>query len=124
MVHSGPELSTSIQAIKGVGPHMTKVLSKKGIRTLEDALYNLPRAYEDRSRLSSVRELRPGQPGTVLVRVVSQNQRRQGKKNRFEALVTDGTGTLVLNWFFSFPSLKDDFAVGSQHLVYGELKFF
>ena len=103
---------------------MTKVLSKKGIRTLEDALYNLPRAYEDRSRLSSVRELRPGQPGTVLVRVVSQNQRRQGKKNRFEALVTDGTGTLVLNWFFSFPSLKDDFAVGSQHLVYGELKFF
>ena len=42
------ELSTPIQFMKGVGPKLAGVLKKKGIETVEDALYFLPRKYEDR----------------------------------------------------------------------------
>ena len=41
-------LSTPIQYVKGVGPKLSKILERKGIQTVEDALYFLPRAYEDR----------------------------------------------------------------------------
>src|ERR1044072_3697818 len=59
-----PELSSSIQYIKGVGPQLAKVLTRKGIRTIEDALYFLPRTYEDRSRLTPIRDLVPGTSAT------------------------------------------------------------
>ncbi len=38
------DLQTSIQFIKGVGPRLSEILKKKNIRTVEDALYFLPRA--------------------------------------------------------------------------------
>ncbi len=35
-------LQTPVQYVKGVGPKLSKVLERKGIRTVEDALYFLP----------------------------------------------------------------------------------
>ena len=41
--------------------------AKKGVHTYEDALYFLPRAYEDRRRLTKIAEALPGQPATIRV---------------------------------------------------------
>ena len=57
-------LLTPIQYVKGVGPKIASLLERKGIRTVEDALYFLPRAYEDRRNLKKISELRAGQKET------------------------------------------------------------
>ena len=57
-------LSTPIQYVKGVGPKLSAFLERKGIRTVEDALYFLPRAYEDRRNLKKISELRAGRRET------------------------------------------------------------
>jgi len=44
-------LASPIQFVKGVGPKLASLFEKKGIRTIEDALYFLPRCYEDRRKL-------------------------------------------------------------------------
>lgn len=119
-----PELAQSIQFIKGVGPKLAKVFSKKGIQTLEDALYFLPRAYQDRSTIVPIAQLRVGEEATVLAEVVSFSQTNQGRKKRTQAIVKDESGNLILNWFFGYPSLKADFTKGQKILLHGEVRAF
>src|SRR5512139_1180729 len=45
--YSRNRLLTPVQYVKGVGPRLAQLLEKKGIRTVEDGLYVLPRGYED-----------------------------------------------------------------------------
>ncbi|MCX6102202.1 MAG: DNA helicase RecG, partial [Proteobacteria bacterium] len=100
-------LSTDIQFIKGVGPKLAKVLSKKGIATIEDALYFIPRGYEDRRKITKCRELIPNRSATILVKVIAQREIRQGRGSRLEVVVGDDTGQLVLSWFQSYPHLRE-----------------
>ena len=64
-------LSTSVRELKGVGPKLAQLLAKKGVHNYEDALYFLPRAYEDRRRITLVQDLLPGMPATVFGKIVS-----------------------------------------------------
>ena len=51
--------------IKGIGPRLAEVnFPKKGFQRLEDALYFLPGAYEDRRRITAMANLRPGEKVT------------------------------------------------------------
>ncbi len=118
------ELSSPIQYIKGVGPHLAKALAKKGIETLEDALYFIPRDYEDRRHITLIKNLLPGTTAIVLGQVVSNRVIRQGRQNRFEAVLTDGTGDLHLVWFHAYPSLKSEFEKGQSFVICGEVKYF
>src|SRR4030067_1577636 len=82
--HFRNRLLTPIQYVKGVGPRLAKLFEKKGIRTVEDALYFLPRCYEDRRNLKKISELHPGRRETGLGEVLHsrvafyQGRRRRG----------------------------------------------
>jgi ATP-dependent DNA helicase RecG len=118
-------LSSSIQYIKGVGPKLAKVLSKKGIETIEDALYFIPRTYEDRSRITRMGDLSPGMSATVFGKVISSRRiKGRGRSSRFEATLSDSTGSVILTWFHAYPALVEDFPNGATILVYGEVRFF
>ena len=54
-------LSTQLQYLKGVGPQRAKLLEKKGLTTVEDALFFLPTRHEDRTRLTPLRSIQVGQ---------------------------------------------------------------
>ena len=58
--HQNKPLTTSIQYIKGVGPVISEMLGKKGIHTILDALYFLPRKYEDRRTIKKIADCIPG----------------------------------------------------------------
>ena len=45
-------LVTPLQYLKGVGPQRAKQLERKGLRTVEDALFFVPVRHEDRSRFT------------------------------------------------------------------------
>jgi ATP-dependent DNA helicase RecG len=54
-------LATALQYVKGVGPQRAKLLAKKGLETVEDALFFLPIRHEDRTRLTPLRSIQGGQ---------------------------------------------------------------
>src|SRR2546428_1981040 len=64
-------LASEVKYLKGVGPARAEILASRGIRTVEDLLYYSPFRYEDRTRLTPIRDLVPGQTTTVLANVLA-----------------------------------------------------
>jgi ATP-dependent DNA helicase RecG len=125
--HFRNRLLTPIQYVKGIGPKLAKVLGKKGIQTVEDAIYFLPRCYEDRRNLRPISELRTGRQetgfGEVLLSGVVFYQNR--KRRVFEVAVGDGTGVIRLKWFRGNERyLRDRFRKGRKMIFSGEVRWF
>ena len=64
-------LTTPIRYIKGVGPKIALLLKKKGVETVEDALYNLPLRYEDRRTIKRIAGLQIGERGVGEAQVIA-----------------------------------------------------
>jgi len=125
--HFKNRLLTPIQYVKGVGPKLARLFEKKGIRTVEDGLYFLPRAYEDRRHLKKISELRAGGKetgfGEIMLSGTAFFQNR--KKKVFEVLVGDGSGMITLKWFHGNEQyLKERFKKGRRLIFSGEVRRF
>jgi ATP-dependent DNA helicase RecG len=120
------ELKTPMQFIKGVGPKLADILAKKGIATVEDALFHLPNRYEDRRELKKVAELRPGATYAFFATVVSADaQTTKGGRRYFEAIVRDDTGSIALKWFHFHPAfMKKTWYPGRSGIFIGDVAQF
>ncbi len=65
------KLTSEVKYLKGVGPTRAELLAARGIHTVEDLLYYTPFRYEDRTRLTAVSDLVPGQTATILANVLT-----------------------------------------------------
>jgi len=94
-------LESEVKYLKGVGPARAQMLATRAIRTLEDLLYYTPFRYEDRLRLTAVRDLVIGQTATVLVEVLSAGLMRTRRSGIFiyDLAARDRTGMLRCKWF-------------------------
>jgi len=116
-------LATPLQFIKGAGPKLAGALARKGINTVEDALYLLPNRYEDRRELRPVAKLRPGCIEVFHAEVISADAVANRKGRRFfEAIVGDGSGTITLKWFNYNPAwMKKSWRAGRWGIFTGEV---
>ncbi|MFH1626311.1 MAG: DEAD/DEAH box helicase, partial [Pseudomonadota bacterium] len=119
------ELSTLIQFVKGVGPKWESILKKKGIETVEDALYFLPRTYEDRRNIKPISRLEVGIKETVLGEIVrlGVTPYKRRRKGIFEMVVGDRSGTITAKWF-TYSYLKKRFKKGDRVILSGEIKVY
>ncbi|MFA4991961.1 MAG: ATP-dependent DNA helicase RecG [Candidatus Omnitrophota bacterium] len=116
------DLKISARFIKGVGPSKLKVLNRLGIETVEDLLFCFPRRYEDRSRIKSVAEVRPGNLETIKVKVLTFGDRTTKKgMNIFQMAVGDSRGVIHATWF-NQPYMKDKFKIGEELILYGKVE--
>ena len=124
---AAPSRGPLSQPIGGSGirvpPRLVEGLSRKGLERVGDLLFLLPRTYEDRRRLSTLRELRPGERGVAVgtVRMARELMIRPGKRG-FQAVLADDTGSIALTWFQSGPWMKSRVPVGKRLIVSGELR--
>ena len=116
---------TSIQYIKGVGPRISEMLGKKGIQTIGDALYFLPRKYEDRRSIKKVADCIPNRTEIVRGRIsmIHVVPYRRGRKRVFEIGVSDDTGMIVAKWFhFNDRYMRQKFKKDQHVILTGEVK--
>ncbi len=116
---------TPVQFVKGVGPRLGSVFASRDIATVKDLLTFFPRAYEDRTRILTIKELQEGQRCTVSVKILSARKARtrQGRTT-LEVRCTDDTGVLTLKWFHVPYGLDSRFTAGSQHMVTGPVTLY
>ena len=62
----GPD--DNVVSLKGVGEKQAAAFLRLGVRTVGELLRLYPRAYEDRRRLYTIRELIPGEPCRFVAR--------------------------------------------------------
>ncbi len=119
------DLQTPIQYIKGVGPRLSEILKKKNIRTVEDALYFLPRFYQDRRQIKTISQLSVGKVETVMGTVRQAEMSYYRKRRTFELTIGDETGTLVAKWFHFNPRyMKGRFRKGMRLILSGEINLY
>ena len=121
-------LSTPIQYVKGVGPRLAELLKKKGIDTVEDALYFIPRDYEDRRNIKPISKARIGEKETLKGKIIGLSLVSYNRRKVLEMVISDGTGAIIAKWFnFNQPYLnylKKKFEPGQEVIVSGKVEAF
>mgnify|MGYP001828414097 CR=1 FL=1 len=119
----------SVEVLKGVGPGVAARLEKLGIYHVQDLLFHLPLRYEDRTRVVAIGSLQHGQHA-VIEGVIDHSEVRYGGKRRggrggrsLLCHVADGTGSLLLRFFYFNATQQANLTRGVRVRCYGEARF-
>lgn len=112
---------TPVTVLKGVGPALAEKLAKVGLENLQDVLFHLPSRYQDRTRITPIGALRPGQDAVVAGVVMAANV-VMGKRRSLLVRIQDGSGGLTLRFFHFSMAQKNALAKGVQVRCYGEVR--
>ena len=114
-MHKQP-INLPITALSGVGTALAIRLGELGIYRVFDMLMHLPRDYEDRSRIIPMRELSDGMTCMVAGTVTDVQKGRNG----LLVCLTDGSGTIGLKFFKTYPALLQIMTVGAKLSAFGK----
>ncbi|MCQ4272487.1 ATP-dependent DNA helicase RecG [Pseudomonas kuykendallii] len=110
-----------VTALKGVGAALAEKLAKVGLENLQDVLFHLPLRYQDRTRVTPIGALRPGQDA-VIEGIVAGADVVMGRRRSLLVRLQDGSGTLSLRFFHFSQAQKDGLKRGSHLRCYGEVR--
>ncbi|WP_339055534.1 ATP-dependent DNA helicase RecG [Fusobacterium animalis] len=97
-------------------------LKSLGINTIYDLIYYFPRAYDDRTNIKKIGELKFNEYVVVKATVMSAvNLTVRSGKKIVKAMVTDGTGIMEILWF-GMPYIKKSLKIGEEYLFIGQTK--
>ncbi|PKH86050.1 ATP-dependent DNA helicase RecG [Colwellia sp. Bg11-28] len=110
-----------LSTLKGVGPSLAEKLEKIGLLSVQDMLFHLPLRYEDKTRITTVRDLLVG-TSTNIIGEITDSQITHGKRRMLVVTLHDGTGSIQLCFFSFSASQKNSLAIGKTIRCYGEVK--
>lgn len=111
----------ALSTLKGVGPSMVAKLERIGLLSVQDLLFHLPLRYEDRTRVTTIRDCLPG-THTNIIGEITNNQVTNGKRRMLVVTLNDGTGDVQLCFFSFSASQKNSLSIGRAIRCYGEIK--
>jgi ATP-dependent DNA helicase RecG len=116
-------LESSVTVISGIGPAIAEKLERLGVKTIRDLLYLFPRRYDDYSNLRPINRLQYGDEVTIMGTVWDAGDKRvRGGAAIFQAIISDGSGTIQCTWFN--PYLSSQIKRGVQIVVSGKVTEF
>ncbi|HXE65979.1 MAG TPA: ATP-dependent DNA helicase RecG [Rhodanobacteraceae bacterium] len=111
-----------VSTLPGVGPALADILRKLGIERVQDLWFHLPLRYEDRTRITSIRDLVAGESAQV-EGVVEAIQTGFRPRPQLRVAITDGSReTLVLRFFHFRRQQAQQFAPGVRLRCYGAVR--
>ena len=97
-------------------------LKSLGINTIYDLIYYFPRAYDDRTNIKKIGELKFNEYVVLKATVMSAvNLTVRSGKKIVKAMVSDGTGMMEILWF-GMPYIKKSLRIGEEYLFIGQTK--
>ncbi|HKT42441.1 MAG TPA: ATP-dependent DNA helicase RecG [Rhodanobacteraceae bacterium] len=115
----GPAAASTLP---GVGPALAETLRKLGIERVQDLWFHLPLRYEDRTRITSMRDLVAGESVQV-EGVVEAIQTGFRPRPQLRVAITDASReTLVLRFFHFRRQQAQQFVPGVRLRCYGAVR--
>ncbi len=114
-------IPTDLCALRGVGPALAEKLNRLHVYQPEDLLFLLPQRYEDRTRLTPIGGLLPGNSAVVegeieLTEIVYRRRRS------LLCRISDGTGSLTLRFFYFSRAQQAGLERGGRIRCYGSAR--
>jgi ATP-dependent DNA helicase RecG len=122
MEHSPDPGHAPVTSLPGVGPALAETLSKLGIERVQDLWFHLPLRYEDRTRITAIRDLVAGESAQVegVVEAVETGFRYRPQLR--VAIGDDSRATLVLRFFHFRRQQAQQFSPGTRLRCFGPIR--
>jgi len=120
-------LAAPARTLPGIGPAFAERLAEKGLATVEDLLWTLPRRYDDvrnAQPLAAACALDEGKRATFVASVASSRMifargRRWAEVRLGEIDLTGGAASAVVRWFNVFAGIEKRMPPGAQVVLSG-----
>jgi ATP-dependent DNA helicase RecG len=114
-----------VSTLPGIGPKIREKLERLGIYNKQQLLFHLPIRYEDRTRISPIGSLQPGQrvliEGDILQTGAGFRSRGRSRRQLLVKL-SDDTGLLTLRFFHFNASQQARLQQGTRLRCFGEVR--
>ena len=110
-----------LTALKAAGAALAEKFARVGLENLQDILFHLPLRYQDRTRVTPIGALRPGQDA-VIEGVVAGADIVMGRRRSLLVRLQDGSGTLSLRFYHFSQAQRDGLKRGTSLRCYGEAR--
>lgn len=104
-----------------MGPRNAERLARIGLRTVQDLLFHLPLRYQDRTRITPIGALHPGDQA-VIEGVIKLTQIQFAKRRMLLSRMSDGSGLLTLRFFHFNATQQATLARGARVRCFGEVR--
>jgi len=115
-------LATPLQFLKGVGPERAKLLARKGLETVSDALFFVPIRHEDRTRFTPLRALHVGESVTCSGVIAGVSPPPPGRRRApLALLLRDDSGYATATLFAGRHYLQRVLSRGQRLVLHGKV---
>ncbi|HKR76894.1 MAG TPA: ATP-dependent DNA helicase RecG [Rhodanobacter sp.] len=111
-----------VSSLPGVGPALAALLQKLGLERVQDLWFHLPLRYEDRTCVTAIADLHPGQSAQVVGTVEAVERGFRYRPQLKVAIGDDSRQTLQLRFFHFNRAQAEQLAPGARLLCFGEVR--
>ena len=106
--------------LKGIGPSIVEKLNLIGIFNLRDLCFHLPFGYQDRTKISNISDLQPGDEKLIKVKILSV-QAVYIPRKMLVLKSADLHSNINIRFFYFHPAQTKQLKAGSELLCYGKV---
>ncbi len=110
-----------VTELKGVGARNAEKLVKLNIASVQDLLFHLPLRYQDRTRIQPIGAVRRGDQ-VVIEGEVDLAEIKFGRRRSLLVRISDGTGGIILRFFYFSNAQRQALARGVRLRCFGEVR--
>lgn len=111
-----------LSSLPGVGPALAAALERLGLACVQDLWFHLPLRYEDKTCVTAIADLRPGDRVQV-VGSIEEVERGFRYRPQLKVAIGDGAGhTLQLRFFHFRRAQLEQLQPGTRLLCFGEVR--
>jgi ATP-dependent DNA helicase RecG len=114
-------LLQSCNILSGIGSQILQKLNHLAIFSVYDLLLHLPYRYQDRTRITSIADLRLEHPA-VVQGVIVESYWLSGKRRIYHCKIADASGEMVMRFFHMPPFLQKRLFKSQTIKAFGEVK--
>ncbi|MEE2765362.1 MAG: ATP-dependent DNA helicase RecG [Candidatus Neomarinimicrobiota bacterium] len=118
------DLDSHLSILSGVGSHRAEIFSDHHVVSVRDLLYYFPRRHLDRTTVTQIRNLIRGESCSIIGQVETLGVKPTRRGKIFQAIISDGTGLLMLTWFNGIRYVKRLFKMGDRLAVHGKVEWY
>ena len=115
------EILSPVKSLKGVGEVIASRLQKKGVGTVYDLLYFLPRSYQDRRKIIPIHRIKSGETALIRGRIRGLRKIRMRNRPILEMIIGNDLGSISARWIGAVQYLYR-FKKGDTIILFGRFQ--